>query len=257
MRWGRAGRSSGASAASRFERQAATPRTARRLVELISAIDVTAVLASIRVPTLVMHRRHDPAFGIEHARDLAAGIPGARFLELPGTDHFLFSGDTWPILAAVAEFVTGASPVAAAPDRFLATVLSAGIAASIATAAYIGDARLTRLLDDFAATARRCVEEHHGRLVSFSGDRLLATFDGPGRGVRAACDLRDALAAPGHRDPGCRAHGRGRAARRRHRRHRSPRRQPPSAGRRAGLYLGIAHRDRPRRGVRPGLPAAR
>ena len=136
-------------------------------------------------------------YGIEHARDLVAGIPGARFLELPGTDHFLFSGDTGPILAAVAEFVTGASPAAASRDRFLATVLSAGIAGSIATAADIGDARLTRLPGDFAATARRCVEEHHGRLVSISGDRLLATFDGPGRGVRAACDLRDALAPLG------------------------------------------------------------
>jgi pimeloyl-ACP methyl ester carboxylesterase len=192
-----AGTAAGRRFLARFERQAATPGTARRLVELMSAIDVTAVLASIRVPTLVVHRSHDPVYGIEHARDLVAGIPGARFLELPGTDHFLFSGDTGPILAAVAEFVTGASPVAASPDRFLATVLSAGIAGPIATAADVGDARLTRLLDDFAATARRCVEEHHGRLVGLSGDRLLATFDGPGRGVRAACDLRDALAPLG------------------------------------------------------------
>ena len=192
-----AGTAAGRRFLARFERQAATPGTARRLVELMSAIDVTAVLASIRVPTLVVHRSHDPVYGIEHARDLVAGIPGARFLELPGTDHFLFSGDTGPILAAVAEFVTGASPVAASPDRFLATVLSAGIAGPIATAADVGDARLTRLLDDFAATARRCVEEHHGRLVGLSGDRLLATFDGPGRAVRAACDLRDALAPLG------------------------------------------------------------
>ena len=192
-----AGTAAGRRFLARFERQAATPGTARRLVELMSAIDVTAVLASIRVPTLVVHRSHDPAFGIEHARDLVAGIPGARLLELPGTDHFLFSGDTGPILAAVAEFVTGASPVAAPPDRFLATVLSAAIAGPIATAADVGDARLTRLLDDFAATARRCVQEHHGRLAGISGHRLLATFDGPGRGVRAACDLRDALAPLG------------------------------------------------------------
>ena len=191
-----AGTAAGRRFLARFERQAATPGTARRLVELMSAIDVTAVLASIRVPTLVVHRSHDPAFGIEHARDLVAGIPDARLLELPGTDHFLFSGDTGPILAAVAEFVTGASPVAASPDRFLATVLSAAIAGPIATAADVGDARLT-LLDDFAATARRCVEEHHGRLAGITRDRLLATFDGPGRGVRAACDLRDALAPLG------------------------------------------------------------
>src|SRR5205814_9452451 len=94
----------------RFERQAATPGTARRLVELMSAIDVTALLPTIRVPTLVVHRSHDAFYGIEHARDLVAGIPDARFLELPGTDHFLFSGDTAPILAAVEEFVIGSAP---------------------------------------------------------------------------------------------------------------------------------------------------
>ncbi len=181
----------------RFERQAATPGTARRLVELMSAIDVTPVLASIRVPTLVIHRSNDPAFGIEHAHDLVAGIADARLVELPGTDHFLFSGDTGPILAAVEEFVVGASAGSASPDRFLATVLFADIVGSTAIAADVGDARFTRLLDEFAAISRRCVEQHRGRLIDFAGDGLLATFDGPGRGVRAACDLRDALAPLG------------------------------------------------------------
>ena len=105
-----------------------------------------------------MHRSNDPAFGIEHAHDLIAGIPDARLLELPGTDHFLFSGDTTPILAAVEDFVVGASTDPASPDRFLATVLFADVVGSAAMAADVGDARFTRLLDDFAATARRCVE---------------------------------------------------------------------------------------------------
>jgi pimeloyl-ACP methyl ester carboxylesterase len=181
----------------RFERQAATPGTARRLVELMSAIDVTALLPTIAAPTLVVHRRHDAFYGIEHARDLVAGIPDTRFLELPGTDHFLFSGDTAPILAAVEEFVIGTAPVVPTPDRFLATVLFADIVGSTATAADVGDTRFARQFDDFAATARRCVDRHRGRLVGLSGDGLLATFDGPGRGVRAGCDLRDALAPLG------------------------------------------------------------
>ena len=181
----------------RFERQAATPGTARRLVELMSAIDVSALLPTIRVPTLVVHRSHDAIYGIEHARDLVAGIPDSRLVELPGTDHFLFSGDTAPILAAVEEFVIGTTPGVASSDRFLATVMSVDIVGSIATAADVGDPGFARLLDDFAAAARRCVERHQGHLFGFSGDGLLATFDGPGRGVRAACDLRDALAPQG------------------------------------------------------------
>jgi pimeloyl-ACP methyl ester carboxylesterase/DNA-binding winged helix-turn-helix (wHTH) protein len=169
----------------RFERQAATPGTARRLAELMSAIDVTPVLGSIRVPTLVIHRAEDSYAGLEHARDLVAGIPDARLVELPGRDHYLFSGDTEPILAAVEDFVVGASGGAAAPELFLATVLHAEVVAADAVP------------DDVVAAARRCVERHRGRLVAVAGGGLLATFDGPGRGVRAACDLRDALAPLG------------------------------------------------------------
>ncbi len=181
----------------RFERQAATPRTARRLVELMSAIDVTPLLASVAVPTLVIHRTEDNTYGIQPARDVAAGIPGARLVELPGSDHFLFSGDTGPLLAAVEDFVVGRPGAPASPDRFLATVLFADIVGSTTAAADMGDAGFRRLLDGFATEARRCVEAQRGEVVGFAGDGLVATFDGPGRGVRAACDLRRALAPLG------------------------------------------------------------
>jgi pimeloyl-ACP methyl ester carboxylesterase len=169
----------------RFERQSATPGTARRLTEMMSAIDVTGVLGSIRVPVLVIHRADDTYAGMDHARALVAGIPDARLVELPGSDHYLFSGDAAPILAAIEDFVVGPSPAATAPERFLATVLHAEIVAT------------GPLPDDVVAAARRCIETHRGRLVGVTGGALLATFDGPGRGVQAACDLRDALAPLG------------------------------------------------------------
>ena len=71
------------------------------------AIDVTALLPSVAVPTLVIHRTDDAAYGLAPARDLAARIPGARLVELPGRDHYLYSGDTGPLLAAVEDFVVG------------------------------------------------------------------------------------------------------------------------------------------------------
>ncbi|HET6663714.1 MAG TPA: alpha/beta fold hydrolase [Acidimicrobiales bacterium] len=181
----------------RLERQAATPRSARRLVELMCAIDVTPVLSSISAPTLVIHRTDDAICRIEHAHELVAGIPNARLVALPGSDHYLFSGDTSPIVTAVEEFVVGASPGPPSSDRFLATVLFADIVGSTSAAVDVGDARWTRELDEFSRIAGRCLEEHRGELVSFAGDGLLALFDGPGRGVRAACDLRDALAPVG------------------------------------------------------------
>jgi pimeloyl-ACP methyl ester carboxylesterase/DNA-binding winged helix-turn-helix (wHTH) protein len=181
----------------RLERQAATPGSARRLVELMCAIDVTGVLSSISVPTLVIQRTDDPISGLDEAHDLVTGIPNATLVALPGRDHFLFSGDTAPILSAVEEFVVGAAPGPESPDRFLATVLFADIVESTRAAADVGDARWTRELDEFSSIAARCLNEHRGELVAFTGDGLLAIFDGPGRGVRAACDLRSALAPVG------------------------------------------------------------
>jgi pimeloyl-ACP methyl ester carboxylesterase/DNA-binding winged helix-turn-helix (wHTH) protein len=181
----------------RLERQAATPGTARRLVELMFAIDVSCVLSSINVPTLVIQRTDDAIAGMDEAHDLVAGIPNAQLVELPGNDHFVFSGDTAPILAAVEEFVVGTSAGPVSQDRFLATVLFADIVGSTVAAADVGDARWTRELDEFSSVAARCLTEHRGELVGFTGDGLLAIFDGPGRGVRAACDLRNALAPVG------------------------------------------------------------
>jgi pimeloyl-ACP methyl ester carboxylesterase/DNA-binding winged helix-turn-helix (wHTH) protein len=170
----------------RLERQAATPGTARRLVELMSGTDVSPLLASIRVPTLVIHRSADSMYPLSNAHDLVAGIPGARLVELPGTDHFVFSGDTEPILAAVEDFVVGppTAPVVAEPDRFLATVMVADLLGPSASA-------------DSATTVRRAVAQHRGAVVELTDQRLLATFDGPGRAVRAACSVRDALAPLG------------------------------------------------------------
>ena len=94
----------------RYERQSATPRTAMALREEMGKTDVSGVLGSISVPTLVVHRRHDDWVPYEHAQELATGIPSARLLILEGRDRHLFSGDTRSTLDAIKEFVTGTPP---------------------------------------------------------------------------------------------------------------------------------------------------
>ncbi len=181
-----AGTEAGRRFLARFERQAATPGTARRLVELMAAVDVTAVLPSISVPTLVVHRSNDAAYGIEHARALVSGIPSARLVELPGTDHWLFSGDTEPLVEAVRSFVAGTVALTATPDRFLTTVLVAGI---VGPPSGFAPAE--------ASAARDCVESHRGAVVSVDESGIVSTFDGPGRAVQAGVAMRAALAPLG------------------------------------------------------------
>lgn len=175
----------------RFERQAATPGTARRMAEMMRTIDVTRLLPSVAVPTLVLHRDGDPVYGPDHGRDLVAGIPDARLVVLPGRDHFLFSGDTDPILAAVEDFVAGGARGPAVPDRFLATVLAADLLDPAGGGAVARD-----LAEACAPALGRCVERHGGELAA-AGGRTVGVFDGPGRAVRAACDLRQTLAPMG------------------------------------------------------------
>lgn len=91
----------------RYERNAATTHSLRELLEISIAADVRDLLSEIDVPTLVMHRTGDQ-IPIERGRALAAGIPGARFVELEGDDHFSYAGDTRPWFDEVEHFITGA-----------------------------------------------------------------------------------------------------------------------------------------------------
>jgi DNA-binding SARP family transcriptional activator/pimeloyl-ACP methyl ester carboxylesterase len=87
-------------------RAGASPATAAQLYLACASSDVRPLLGRIRVPTLVLHRRGDRANPVEAGRDLAARIPGARFVELDGEDHLLWAGDLQPLCQAIERFVT-------------------------------------------------------------------------------------------------------------------------------------------------------
>src|SRR4051812_2045725 len=106
----------------RLERSAASPAMTQQIFEMFLDIDVRAILPTIRVPTLVMHRRGDRVVDWRAGEDLAARIPGARYVELPGIDHLPWVGDQEAVLGEAEEFLTGARSVAE-PDRVLATVM--------------------------------------------------------------------------------------------------------------------------------------
>ncbi len=181
----------------RYERQAASPNDVRTILQLNVELDVRSVLDVIRVPTLVVHRSGDPLVDVERARYLAERIEGARYVELPGDWHVSgYVGRDDDVFDAIAQFVAGAPAVAADPtERVLATVLFTDIVDSTVHAVALGDRQWRAVLEQHDALARRVVADHRGVVVKQTGDGLLATFDGPGRAVRAAQGMRDAVAA--------------------------------------------------------------
>ena len=159
---------------------------------MLVQLDIRPILPAIRVPTLVMHRRDNPILTIDNGRYLAEHIDGARFVELPGADFALGIGDVDPVVDEVEEFLTGERGSVDA-DRVLATILFTDIVGSTEQAAELGDRRWRGVLDATDELAARQLGRYGGTLVKTTGDGLLATFDGPARGIRCALALRDEL----------------------------------------------------------------
>ncbi len=91
----------------RYMRLSASPGAAAALNEMNASIDIRHILPEIRVPTLVLHRSGDRDTPIEVGRYLAARIPDAKMVELPGEDHFYFIGDQESVLVEIEAFVRG------------------------------------------------------------------------------------------------------------------------------------------------------
>jgi len=183
----------------RLERAVASPGAILALLRANYEIDVRHILPSIQVPTLILHRKGDTLVPVEAGRYLAQHIPGAKYVELPGDDHLLqaFDQDVLDLLLdEIEEFITGARH-GPDPDRVLATVLFTDIVGSTEKAAQLGDRRWRDLLEQHNDIAHRELAHFRGREVKSTGDGVLATFDGPGRGVRCARAICDSVRALG------------------------------------------------------------
>jgi len=175
----------------RFERLSASPTAATALAAMNAQIDVRDVLGSIRVPTLVIHRTDDARVKIAGGRYLAKKIAGARFVEVPGRDHPIWTGDIDSVVDEIGEFLTGARPITET-DRVLSTLLVARLVKPERMAVHLGDAQWSERLDrlrDFAADA---FAKYGGRPIGGGVEEIAGRFDGPARAVRYALALHEA-----------------------------------------------------------------
>jgi class 3 adenylate cyclase len=174
-----------------YIRRSASPGAATALGRMNTEIDVRAVLPTIGVPTLIMHRTGDRDASVEEGRWLASRIPGARFVELPGTDHLFWTQDVDAVVDEIEGFLTGVRR-GPEPDRVLATVLFTDIVGSTARAVKMGDRQWMDALEAHRTMVRWFLQRFHGREVDTAGDGFFATFDGPARAIRCALAVRDA-----------------------------------------------------------------
>ncbi len=82
-----------------FQRRTTSPENAVRFQDAFGDIDVRHLLAQIRVPTLVLHARHDQRIPVDQGRHLAAAIPNARFVSLESRSHIILGDEpAWAVM---------------------------------------------------------------------------------------------------------------------------------------------------------------
>src|SRR4051794_4688243 len=179
----------------KFMRASATPRTAAEQYRYILGFDVRSMLATVAAPTLVMARSGYALVPSEHGRYLADHIPGAKFMEIPGSDAGFFTEGAHDVLDEIEEFVTGVRPVVA--ERLLATLLFTDIVGSTERAAAMGDRDWRTLLEAHYGVLRAVLDQFGGHEGDTAGDGFFATFSGPGRALGCARAMRDAAHSQG------------------------------------------------------------
>jgi pimeloyl-ACP methyl ester carboxylesterase len=89
----------------RFQRASASAAVAARLLEVYYDTDIRALLPAIRARTAVLHRESDKGTRFELGREVAALIPGAALIPLPGSSHLFYHGDWAAVVDAMLGFL--------------------------------------------------------------------------------------------------------------------------------------------------------
>jgi len=179
----------------RLQRIAASPAAAVAFHRESFSNDMRAILPKIEAPTLVLHKSGDQVIPIENARYLAAHLPDARLVELPGVDHaWLFTECQEQAINAMKQFITGRTPHIE-PDRSVASILFTDIVESTSTAVSMGNERWTDLMLEHEEAVRREVSLHGGRVVDTAGDGVFAIFSMPRLAIQCALRIQEAMRA--------------------------------------------------------------
>jgi len=181
----------------KFERLGASPGAVTTLMRMNSQIDITEILPSVNVPTLVIHRKDDMVVRVEAGRRLAERIPEAKYVELSGADHLPFVGENSDrILDEMEHFLTGETSTPSV-ERVLATVVFTDIVGSTAKAQALGDQAWGDLQDLHDKAVRKELARFRGNEIKWTGDGFLVAFDRPARAIQCALAIVSTVRALG------------------------------------------------------------
>ena len=179
-----------------YQRQSADTESAIGTLVAALQYEITPLLPQVTAPTLVLHRRGDKACPFQQGRDLAARIPGARFVPLEGDVHVISLGDTEPLISAIEHFLGGQEGPRARPKvgEGLLTILFTDIEGSTALTQRLGDAKARELLREHERMVREALKAHGGSEVKTMGDGFMASFSSATKALECAVAVQRAFA---------------------------------------------------------------
>jgi class 3 adenylate cyclase len=163
----------------RQQRQSLSRDAVVKFMTTIAEYDMDEIFPAVRVPALVLHRAGDTMVPSSSARRVASRIPGARLVELPGSDHLPYVGDSDAVVEAIRQFMAGQADPAPV-GRQLVTLLA------------------TDTLDaEFKALVRRHVRRLNGTEIPGHARGALARFGTATAAIRCGLGIVDAAGRQG------------------------------------------------------------
>ena len=186
-----------------YQRQAADAEGAIGTTVAAFEYEITPLLPQVTAPTLVLHRRGDKTCPIQQGREIAARIPGARFVPLEGDIHIPWLGDTEPLISAIEEFLGGAEGPQARPkvSEGLQIILFTDMEGSTGLTQRLGDAKAQELLRTHNTIIREALNIHGGTEIKHTGDGIMASFPSAARALASAVAIQRGFASHNESNP--------------------------------------------------------
>jgi class 3 adenylate cyclase/pimeloyl-ACP methyl ester carboxylesterase len=187
---------------SRYQRESASPEVAAGLIALNYKIDVTNLLDSIRIPTLVLHRNKDLAINVAHGKEIAYSIPNARLKILGGRIHFPYYEEAAVIVDEIRNFLgveentkfADKSKKDQQDDAEQLTIAFTDIVSSTNLITKHGDAESRDIFKKHDEIIRQQVANYKGRELQNLGDGFMLAFKSASLCIKCCCSIRSKIA---------------------------------------------------------------
>jgi class 3 adenylate cyclase len=185
-----------------YYQQSVSGDVVARTLEVSYQTDVSDLLPRVSCPTLVLHRPKDTIFPVQAGQVMAAAIPEARMVPLPGTGHHIAMGESQAVLRAIDSLLASlrATPrdvglaAEAAQQATVRTVLFTDLVGHTAMMRRLGDERGRAVLREHERITREVLRAHAGAEVKTMGDGFMASFGSVTKAVECGIALQRAFA---------------------------------------------------------------